>query len=274
VSLSWLLAIPGILGSLFGGGGPQYRSPADLGIPPNSPLWQYLTTGILPGSDQPVTTNTWGSSVTDAISNTLTNVTGWRDTEPYYLPQAQPLANTLPKILQARVAQGGKVQPAEKAGVYKAIGRQADTLQRALDSRLIETGMYGSEPIRAAVNASVGQGRLASTSDYLSRIPQIERDRYMQEIGGVSNVLKALYQGTRERYGSTTKSTTNSHSTTASRSTSETTKPGGVFDPSVLSILLGQSPSIFDRLGGLSNLLLFLQAAGAFGGDDKDSDDN
>lgn len=249
--------VTGALGSLFGNKGkntvsdPRYYSPDELGIPKGSPMHSYLSTGIIPGSDQDRVTRTSGSNWSE--TNTDSSSSMWQQSTPTYHYGSQSLVDMLPALMRGQMAQGGKISAAEKMGVINQLSRHSEQLKRGLESSARERGLGLSEPISTQIDASVGGAKMSALADYLTRIPQMERSRYNEDLGNVGSILANLFKGTSIKGGSSSRSTSRTTGGMSSRTVQEGQK-GGVFDPSAVGYTVRQTqgggkPNFFDILG-------------------------
>lgn len=245
-------------------GMPRMPTPDQLGIPPTlpdgrpNPLYQFFQSGIVPFSGDPTRVDTTGSSTTKTDSTTTSK--GTSKTFPTYLPQAQGTVDMIPDFLNRRLLTGGKVSPAEKAGVYGEISNNANLAEKGLINQLASRGFMGS-PVEAGAREGLMRGVLGATSKYETEIPGIEQQRGADDLGLVSNILQGLYKGGQTDMNNTSRTT--GVSDTSSSSSSLTTGPPGFQVPPGL-FTPGQNPPGPDYMGDISQLIMMLWGMGAF----------
>lgn len=270
-----------LLSGLFGNKGkvqpqsePKYYSPDALGIPkfnadgtPN-PLYEFLSTGFIPGSGDPTTTRTSGGSTTLTSGDSTTTQKGSVRTSPFYIGQGQSVVDLLPSLLKGRVLEGGKIGRAEQSGVIGNILNQAGAVEEGLVNQLSTMGYLGS-PVEAGAREALGRSKIGALANYQTTIPQMERQRANQDLQLVSDVLAQIFKGTLTESQNTSRTTSQGRSDTTS--SSETTSQGPAqFSPSALNALIQNrvsnpmQPNVFDSLGGVGELMALLIGSGAF----------
>ena len=277
-----------LLGGLFGNKGkvqpqpePKYYSPDQLGIPrfnadgtPN-PLYQFLSTGFIPGSDQPTTTSVSGGSSTLTSGDSTTTQKGSVRTSPFYIGGGQGVVDLLPNLLKSRALEGGKIGRAEQSGVIGNILNQQSAVEEGLLNKLSSMGALGS-PVEAGAREALGRGTIGALANYQTQIPSFERTRANQDLQLINDTLAQIFKGTLTESQSTARTLSQGRSDTTSSSESTTQGPAQ-FNPSALNLLIQNrvqnplQPNAADSLGGLGDLLALLIGSGAFGSGSKKS---
>src|SRR5262245_38011539 len=140
------------IGKLFKRPPPKWQMPT--GIPPTlpdgrpNPMWQWMQTGMIPGSDQPTTTNTQtsqsGSSSTFTDMLTTMFSKGQNVQKPVYFYGGEQILGKLRDDINKRLDMDQKVSRAEQMGVINSILEDTSAFEKGLTNKLSQQGALGS----------------------------------------------------------------------------------------------------------------------------------
>lgn len=251
--------IPAIIaagGALFGNKNKNQQGQTP--IQPGTPLYDYLTTGMVPGGG--------GGGGGSSTSTTRQNMTETRNlsTMPQIAPEYQALQQLMRGIMEQRLRFPGKEMAGIEALGIQNVNQGFQGARQALENRLSSSGQYGSAgPTAAAFGGLEGQ-RVQGINQFRLGLPALARQFQDQDIN-LAAMLNQVFG-----LGQTQKGTIKTQGT--STTTGNTSGGGGGgprFDPSgPLQFLQMQQqaanqPNFFERM---LPLLMNLLGSGKLGG--------
>lgn len=222
----------GILGGLFGNSRGQSQA-----AQPGSALFNYLKTGMMPGSGS--------SSSTHSVQNR--NILTMPEVSAAY----KPMEGVLQRIMMQRLNSPSALPAGYEQGGIIDTNRTFDPIERAAQNRLASSGTYDSGA-QAAMQAYLGGQRGASIADFRRQIPLQERALRNEDMGLAQALISAFGRGQRES-GTVTEDSNSSSSTS------------GHFDPSFMNARKQSGPHR-NTFGSIMDMIGFGAASGLFGG--------
>lgn len=205
----------GLLGNLFGGGNKNKNS--GLTFAPGTPMHEWLTTGMLPGSG-----GGGGSSTSTTTSNQTQNIN--RTITPFVTGEYAPGANLVRMALENRVRFPAQFPQGALANAITSTNRTYDVAEGALLNRLSAMGLTSS-PAATVPLATLARGRTSDIAQFRNNLPMMQREMQTQDLQLLQSLIQTLGLGQREQG----KITTSGTSTTKGSSSGSGSGPR--FDP-------------------------------------------
>lgn len=225
-----------LLPSLFGGG------PKKTIYEKGSPMYDYLTTGMLPGR---------GGSSSSSTSTTVSDMSSF----PFFTEEFKGLGDMVRKVAENRLRNPTSLPAGfEATGVRNINNTYEGALQGVID-KLSTMGQLGSPGNPAAVAGS-DRARAGDIASFRTNVPLLERQARTEDTNLAAQILESFGKGTRQK-GKTTTTTKSSGG-----------GGGPTFDPSGLlaNEARNNQPSAFGQgFNSLLSTLGFLYGSGAFG---------
>lgn len=222
-------------------------------IQPGTPLYDYLTTGMIPGGG-----GGGGSSTSTTRQNMLETRNLNTTTMPQIAPEYQTLQGLLRGIMEGRLRNPQGLPPGMEALGIQNINQGFTGARSALENRLSSSGQYGSPGPTAAAFANLEGQRAQGINQYRLSLPTLARQFQDQDI----NMAAMLNQVFGLGQSQTQRGTIRTQGTSTTQGSSGGGGGGPRFDPSgPLTYLQMQQqqanqPGFLDQLLPLLGLLL------------------
>lgn len=256
--IAWFLPVLASLAAGLIGSKTQPKGPK---MPPvGSPMYDYLTTGMIPGSEQ----GGGGGSSSESTTNFGQTQTTDMSTFPFITDQYKGIEGLLRARVMDRLLQGSSLPVGYEEQGIADINKTYDATNRGVSNQLLNMGLMDSKGPTATALSTVGAARAGDIGRFRTQLPLQERQMANEDMNLSAQIMDLFGKGQRTK--GTVK--TSGSSTTSAHSSSSGGGHGPVFDPSAWDKLQqyqpkSKLPSFFNNM--LGTLGLFA-GSGAFGG--------